>query len=99
MCKSRKNFVRVQNSVWVKCIFDRFHDVDHLGSLATLQVAWLLKPNTVLCADTALHLCGIIHHEGIDDLVNSVLEVFVRVALESDVQVQVAVANMSVPNG
>jgi len=82
--------------VRVECRLKRRHGLNHGAALSVVQEGGLLDSNAVLRGDATVYLAAVVHHEGLNDVLGSLLQTTVFVARQDDVQMQVAIADMSV---
>ena len=95
----RQYFVWIHNAVGVEYCLDALHVVYHGLALRVVQEACLLEADAVLGADAASCFFDEVHDERLDHVIQLLLEGFVLVARDGDVQVQVAVANVAETGG
>ena len=91
-----QHLVWVENMVWVQSLFQRCHSLDHSSALGVVQESWFLLANAVLCRDAAIDLAAVVHHEGFNHILGSLLQASVFITWQDNVQMKVSIADVSV---
>ena len=82
--------------IWVQRLLQSRHSLNHRTTLRVVQEGGLLLANAVLGRNATVNLAAVVHHEGLNDVLCTLLQASVLIARQNNVQVKVTITDMTV---
>jgi len=82
--------------VRVKSCLDSGHSFNHVARLGVVKERRLLLTDAMLGTDATIHLANVVHHKWLYYVLSALLQAYIVVAGQNDVQMKVSVADMTV---